>query len=132
MEASHRGMGMKILDTSVLIDHLRGHLPATECINALDDKEATVSVITEAEILSGESCNDPLVRESVAQLLARWERLEVSHDITLQTGNIKRKYRLALPDALIAATAFIHKMEVLTKNIKDFSKVEGLVVKAPY
>lgn len=125
-------MGMKVLDTSILIDHLRGHVPATDFLDSLDDNETAVSVITEAEVLSGESCNDTVVRESIAQLLARWERLEVSHDIALQTGNIKRKYRLALPDALIAATALIHKTEVLTKNVKDFSKVEGLVVKAPY
>lgn len=123
---------MKILDTSILIDHFRGHVPATDYINSLDDTEVAVSVITEAEILSGESCNDSKVRESIIRLLARWKHLEVSHDIAFQAGNIKRKYRLALPDALIAATALAYKTEVLTKNTKDFSKVEGLVVQDPY
>ena len=125
-------MGIKILDTSILIDHLRGHKPATQYLDSLNDQETAISVITEAEVLSGESCNNSSIRESIAHLLSRWKHIEVSRDIAIQTGDIKRKYRLTMPDALIAATALLHGLEVSTKNVKDFAKVEGIVIKAPY
>ena len=125
-------MGIKILDTSILIDHLRGYKPATQYLDSLNDKETAISVITEAEVLSGESCNNSSIRESISHLLSRWKHIDVSRDIAIQTGDIKRKYRLTMPDALIAATALLHGLEVSTKNVKDFAKVEGIVIKAPY
>lgn len=123
---------MKVIDTCILIDHFRGHQPATRYIESLDDNEVILSVITEAEALSGESCNTESVRERILHLLARWKHIEVSHDIALRAGDIKRAHGLALPDALIAATALSNKAELLTRNTGDFKKVEGLTVLAPY
>ena len=35
-------------------------------------------------------------------------------------------------DALIAATAFIHRMAVVTRNVKDFERFDGLAVVNPW
>jgi predicted nucleic acid-binding protein len=35
-------------------------------------------------------------------------------------------------DAIIAATAIVNKLTIITRNIKDFEKIEGLEVINPY
>ena len=40
-----------LLDSTILIDHLKGIRQATEWLSKLDDNEALISVITRAEVL---------------------------------------------------------------------------------
>jgi hypothetical protein len=42
-----------ILDSAILIDHLRGLGPATKWLSGLRPGEAVISVITRAEVMSG-------------------------------------------------------------------------------
>ena len=44
-----------LLDSVILIDHLRGIEPATEWLDGLEEGEAVISVVTRAEVLSGGS-----------------------------------------------------------------------------
>ena len=39
---------------------------------------------------------------------------------------IRKKYNLKLGDSLIAGTALVHGLEIYTRNLSDFEKVEGL------
>jgi len=41
-------------------------------------------------------------------------------------GESRREHRLALPDALIAATALEHGLALLTRNVRHFEPVAGL------
>lgn len=41
-------------------------------------------------------------------------------------GGIRRATGIALPDALIAATALTADLELRTRNRRDFERVEGL------
>ncbi len=50
-------------------------------------------------------------------------------DVTIE---LRRKVNIKLPDAVIAATAFLHDLTLVTRNIKDFEKVEGLRVYIPF
>jgi predicted nucleic acid-binding protein len=36
-----------------------------------------------------------------------------------------------MADALIAATAFVHQLTLLTRNVTDFRKAPGLRVRSP-
>ena len=42
-----------LVDSAILIDHLRGIPQATKWLAGLREKEAAISVITRAEVLSG-------------------------------------------------------------------------------
>jgi len=48
-----------------------------------------------------------------------------SNDIKELTINLKQKQKIALPDALIAATAIHHNLPILTFD-KGFSKIPGI------
>lgn len=47
-------------------------------------------------------------------------------DIFDRAIEIRKKYNLKLGDSLIAATASVHSLEIYTRNLSDFERVEGL------
>jgi toxin FitB len=44
---------------------------------------------------------------------------------------IRQNKKIELGDAIIAATAFVHNLELHTRNIDDFKNIAGLVVIDP-
>lgn len=105
-----------LLDTDIFIDHLRG---AAEIVVRRD--RIHYSVVTRAELFAGNSATD-----LVAQLLAPFRELDVGRAVAERAGHVVREFGLCMPDALIAATAFEHRLAVVTRNRKDFDRVRGL------
>jgi len=66
------------------------------------------------------------------RLLQQWTKVEVSNAIALRAGDLVRNHGLAVPDAIIAATALRYKAELITRNAKDFRRVKGFRVRIPY
>jgi len=66
----------------------------------------------------------------VRRLLGGMDELVVDRRIADKAGELRRR-GLRLPDALIAATALVHQLTVLTRNTADFRKAPGLRVKSP-
>jgi hypothetical protein len=85
------------------------------------------SVVTRAELFAGNESEEP----AVTALLARLTELDVTVEIALRAGRIRRTTQLDVPDALIAATALEHGMPVMTRNRRHFERVAGLVVRSP-
>jgi predicted nucleic acid-binding protein len=56
----------------------------------------------------------------------------LTEDIILKSIEIRKHYRLKLPDAIIAATAVVNDLILLTRNTSDFEKVAQLRQKDPY
>lgn len=52
--------------------------------------------------------------------------LGLDRDIVDETISIRKKYRLKLPDAFIAATAIVNNLTLIADNDKDFGKVDVL------
>ncbi|ASJ16578.1 hypothetical protein A3L04_05590 [Thermococcus chitonophagus] len=66
-------------------------------------------------------------------LRRHFQILLIDEEIGILSGEIRRDYNIGLGDAIIAATAIVHGLSVVTGNIRHFSKVEGLhVIKPPY
>ena len=135
MEKETASAGLVVVDTSIFIDYLRNYPPAIEYIQTIDrEKEITLlfSAITETELISGKSCETPIIRTGVLDMLNSFTKIEVTNQIALKAGDVCRIYKLATPDAVIAATALINNAELITKNTKDFKGIPGLIVKNPY
>jgi predicted nucleic acid-binding protein len=45
---------------------------------------------------------------------------------------LRRRGRIKLPDAVIAATALHHDLTLVTSNVKDFEGIEGLRIYNPF
>ena len=123
---------MKLIDTNVFVDYLRNHAPAIKFFESLQAKEAVFSAITEAELVAGKDCSDRRKKELTLHFIHQWEKILVSNPIAILAGDLVRENGLALPDALIAATAVLSNAELVTRNVKHFQKVPGLKVKEPY
>jgi predicted nucleic acid-binding protein len=119
-----------LVDTDVLIWHLRGYPRATRRIDALG--ALTLSAVSYFEILQGIRNKAELL--AIKKMLARRSarRLPVTEAITLRaTGlmeSLTLSHGLQMGDALIAATAIEHQLPVLTANVKHFGAVSGLQI----
>ncbi|HRI59488.1 MAG TPA: PIN domain-containing protein [Saprospiraceae bacterium] len=56
----------------------------------------------------------------------------LTDDIANQTISIRKSVKIKLPDAVIAATALIHGLELISRNEADFKKIPGLVLVNPF
>lgn len=125
-----------LLDTCVLSELRRpkGHPAVRQAVDALDDEDVFVSVISIGEIVKGIA----LLHESQAKRgLEAWlETLERNYadrllSIDLETCRIwgeltataqKVGRAVHAGDGLIAATALRHGLRVMTRNIADFER----------
>lgn len=113
-------MADQLLDTDVFIDHLRGH-------RAIEPRAGIhYSVITRCELFAGQNLDESALDE----LLGGFTELPLTRPIAETAGRLRRASRMLTPDALIAATALEHSLELRTRNAKDFRAVPGLVVRA--
>lgn len=60
--------------------------------------------------------------------MASFAQLSVDAAVADEAARIRRQTNLKLPDALIAATAVLHGLPVVTANARDFERVEQLKV----
>ncbi len=109
-----------LVDTDVLIDHLRGH----RRLMASRD-QVHVSTVTRAELFSGRGVEERRIR----RLLQPMIELPVDAAIAERAGRLRRDSARRLPDALIAATALEHKLTLVTRNTRDFEGIRALRVR---
>ena len=124
---------MILIDTNIFVDHLRNHAPAVSFFESISGREDVIfSAITEAELFAGKANEDESKREKLFHFIHQWSKKIVDNRVSVMAGDISRKHGLAVPDAIIAATAILNNAELITKNMKDFAKVSELKVKIPY
>ena len=52
--------------------------------------------------------------------------------IILRTIALRKLLKIKLPDAVIAATAIVHDLTLITRNTDDFKNIPGLTVLNPH
>lgn len=125
---------MVILDTNILIDHLRRPDKESSWIEKLSlqypQETFAVSLLTVQELYQGKSTKDYAEDVLVAGLLGSMQVLFYTYDIAKRAGEITRdsKQNVAFADAGIAATAIEHKCPLSTLNKKDFQDTPGLIL----
>ncbi len=105
-----------LVDTDVLIWHLRGYPQATQRLDRLSG--LTLSAISYLELVQGMRNKAevlPLTAAITQRAVSLMEALALSHG-------------LQIADALIAATALEHDLAVLSGNVKHFRSVADLQV----
>ena len=119
-----------VVDTSVLIDHLREDDRAHAALRQARkiDQRVSASVLTKVEILAGMR---PSERELTRRLLDSIEWLEVDDDLAERAGDLAARYLRSHPgieavDYVIAATVQRLGASLLTCNLKHFPMLDGL------
>lgn len=83
-----------------------------------------ISVISFMELLSFLDITEE-DEKKIRLFLGNCELSELQEQVREQTIQLRRKYRIKLPDAVIAATAIIEDLTLITAD-KGFQKIEGL------
>jgi predicted nucleic acid-binding protein len=128
-------MGIKyILDTNTVIYYLQEQFPplAEELMDKLlNEAGPVISVITEIELLCWKSAS-----EGDLEVLNNFIRdalvVELEQPIKYKTAEIRKKHKIKLPDAIIAASALVYEITLISLNISDFKNIEGLNVINPW
>lgn len=122
---------MVILDTDVIIDHLRQkHIKETPFMKLTQRVNGSfgLSVISIQELYAGKSTRNKKGEEDLLLLLSQLELLAYTKDIAELAGKVVRDSKLPIrfADAVIAASTIIHKGELFTLNKKHYKGIEGL------
>jgi predicted nucleic acid-binding protein len=120
-----------VLDTSVLVDHLRASSEASRYLLGLEDRPAC-SEISRIEVLQGLRSAE---RRAAEQLFSVVQWVPVDDAIARRAGDLGRRWRrshsgIGVADLAIAATAEHLGAGLATRNVKHFPMFEGL--RPPY
>jgi len=114
--------GKIVLDTNALIYHFQGLAPWTDFIDGLRRADVSVSVITRMELLALNGL-PPDSERTIRAFLEKLNIAPLSAAIENMAILLRRKARLKLPDAIVAATAVVSKA-VLISNDKDMAALD--------
>ncbi len=121
-----------LVDTSWIVEHIRGNQDFTERLDAFSGEGLAVSVVSVAELYEGAFRSNNTTRNirSIRDFLDTVVVLGIDDDICMSFGReMARLSRVGMImgdlDLLIAATALQHDLTLLTLD-SDFERVEGL------
>ena len=115
-----------LVDTDVFIDYFN----AGRLHTLFDSDRFTVyySIITKKELLTKPGLRDA-ERESILTELSRCRLIPLSDSITARYSDLRRRFpALDKGDALIAATALVKRLPLITRNKRHFQIVTGLTL----
>lgn len=119
---------MILCDTNIFIEIYRNNSDIIDIVKNLGQENISISDVSCAELLFGARNTKELnmIRKDLDSLAV----LPFHSDISSLAVRLVEKYclshKLSLPDALIAATALIHDVELYTLNVKDFKYLKNL------
>lgn len=124
-------MKSALFDTNILVDAFNGYQEAYA--EFLYWQNPVISVITLIELYAGVPGN---AKHRIAGILAaggfeivQIDATIVSNAIRIRSASLRKLAKIALPDAIILATAQARGLTIVTRNRKDF---RGPNVRIPY
>ena len=121
-----------LIDTNILIYHTKGSQITIDFIgNLIAQHSFNISILTKIEFLGWDK-HTPDGFEKCKQLIELANIYPVDEDIANKTIESRRKTSIKLADAVIAATAIMHNLKLVTRHVDDFKGIEGLEVINPF
>ena len=117
-----------VIDTNILIAYLAGEGSVVEQLS--EWKESGVPLylptVVEAELLSFSKWTSGERRATELFLEQHFISIPFDRSIARVAAQIRRTTHIALPDAIIAASAFLTHTALVTRDVTDFPKVPNL------
>lgn len=128
-------MGIKYLwDTNTVIYFLQQQFPASSekfIDKVLSTTQPVISAITEIELLCWKASSKKdlgVLYNFINDAFV----IELEKNIKLKTVDIRKATGIKLPDAIIATTALVHHLTLVTRNTNDFKSISGLKLLNPF
>lgn len=119
-----------LIDTNVIIDNFGNKLPE-KAKTLLYSIDLRVSAVTKIEVLGW-------INATKEQLQPLYDFMEIANILPInkavieKTITIRQTKKIALGDAIIAATALVYDLVVISRNTSDFKNIDGLKVIDPH
>lgn len=122
-----------LIDSNILIHALTGDADAP-ILSRIDDAiadKARYSVVTRMELL-GWSGHTADTRRETEALLAQLMEVALTPAVVATVIDIRSRIAIKRPDAIIAASALVENLPLMTRNTGDFTRIPGLVLVDPF
>lgn len=128
---------MYLVDTSIVSEARRGTAEAVSWLRSVNPLSVYLSALTLGEVMRGIALKQKADPRAAAHL-AEWLRklrhdhldriLPVTDEISVEWGRIAAIRPRGDVDGLIAATAIVHDLILVTRNVKDFEDTDATVI----
>ena len=112
-----------LADTNALIYLLNGN----PCMSSFLQNKLAFSIISEMELLSFSGITKS-EENNIKSLLLDCTEINISDEIKEKTIEIRKKYKTKLPDAIVAASAIVNNIPLITAD-KGFNQIKELNLK---
>jgi predicted nucleic acid-binding protein len=131
-----------LIDSSVLIEAERQRRPVGTVFGELDgDEPLAIAAITASELLLGIHLSAPsrqrdaraaFIEDVLASVIVLDFDLAVAQRYAEVWAALRRSGNIIAPhDLMIGSTALTYDFAVLTHNVRDFDRIQGLQVRLP-
>ena len=128
---------MYLIDTNIVSEARRGTSEAVSWLRSVDPLSVHLSALTLGEIMRGialKQKSDPITAAHLAEWLRKLRHdhveriLPVTDQIAVEWGRIAAIRPRGDIDGLLAATAIIHDLILVTRNVRDFQDTKVSVI----
>ena len=117
-----------LIDTNIVIYLTQKRLKVSDF--AKKGGRLYISSISYIETL-GYSFQNQAEEKEVTDFCDMFDRIFLTKEVERQTILIRKSYKIKLPDAIIAATAMVYSLILVTHNVDDFKNIRGLKILNP-
>lgn len=120
-----------VIDTSIIISHLRGISgDLGQLLTLKDQDKITIFIphIVIVELFAGQEAKKKTDRQRLEKIIEKFASVELSVESAKQAGDLVRIYS-QIPDAndlIIAAIAMEQEAQIATHNRKHFEQIRGV------
>ena len=123
-----------LIDTNILIYFFDGKLSETskEKVISILEQSFNISIISKIEFLGFKGYIEKDEFEKAKEFISNAQVIQLSDNMTDMIISIKQKHNTKLGDAIIGTTALMDDLILVTRNQKDFDKIEGIQILNPF
>jgi predicted nucleic acid-binding protein len=116
-----------LIDTNAVIELLSDLLPEAGSdwlADIIEQNLHCLSVINEIELLGFRGSEEAMAE--LRSFIDASPVLPLSREVVQKTIELRQRYRIKLPDPIIAATVLCHELILVTHNTRDFPNIDTL------
>lgn len=118
-----------LLDSNIIIYSAQPEYPNLRALIA--QYAPAVSALSRLEVLGYHQLTE-LQRQYFEEFFQVAQLLPISQDVLDQAVTLRQQRRMSLGDAIIAGTALVHDLVLVTRNTDDFSWIAELELNNPF
>jgi len=119
-----------LCDTDVMIEFYKGNQQVINEFKHIGQQHIAISIVTAAELIYGALNKKELqkINKDIQHLIVYDIEKGICNSFLEIMNMYVLSHKLAIPDALIAATAMMYNVKLFTYNVKDFKYIKGLTL----